>query len=235
MKPIRMLLIMSVFIILSGTTSFAAQWQFFNPVTGETPPYGTWALSTYEHTDGAHIFCQSWAGAIRLNGFSTSSSNTGGHNIDIDYVNFAVYTGLEITSGQVNLDLAGSIRGALIFGSGTSAYGWYHAEASSAFNVVVRDSNGFIAGTFGQSYDAVESFDYLYQENFLLGPGLYNIEVSLGLTSFLEAEGWITSSMSGLDAFSLTATVSDTPIPGAFWLLGSGLLGLIGIKRRKRL
>lgn len=30
------------------------------------------------------------------------------------------------------------------------------------------------------------------------------------------------------------ATVNQVPIPGAVWLLGSGLVGLIGLKRRKR-
>ncbi|MDP3425996.1 MAG: hypothetical protein Q8S17_01280, partial [Humidesulfovibrio sp.] len=37
-------------------------------------------------------------------------------------------------------------------------------------------------------------------------------------------------------ALSQTApTVAPTPIPGAVWLLGSGLLGLIGFKRSRRL
>jgi len=31
----------------------------------------------------------------------------------------------------------------------------------------------------------------------------------------------------------VSADVSTTPIPGAAWLLGSGILGLVGLKRRK--
>jgi len=34
-------------------------------------------------------------------------------------------------------------------------------------------------------------------------------------------------------AESLTATVSAVPVPAAVWLFGSGLLGLVGISRRK--
>ena len=34
----------------------------------------------------------------------------------------------------------------------------------------------------------------------------------------------------GLNAW----TVSVVPIPGAIWMLGSGLLGLIGIQRKKQ-
>ena len=50
---------------------------------------------------------------------------------------------------------------------------------------------------------------------------------------------WIGSSRDGSDAnglFTVTATFktgAPTPIPGAVWLLGSGLLGVMGFKRRK--
>jgi hypothetical protein len=34
-------------------------------------------------------------------------------------------------------------------------------------------------------------------------------------------------------SYTLAAAASAVPIPGALWLFGSGLLGLIGISRRK--
>jgi hypothetical protein len=34
--------------------------------------------------------------------------------------------------------------------------------------------------------------------------------------------------------FSVDATVSSVPVPAAAWLFGSGLLGLLGVSRRKK-
>ena len=41
-------------------------------------------------------------------------------------------------------------------------------------------------------------------------------------------------SPSGLLVLDLTGTASEVPIPGAFWLLGSALIALTGIRRRRR-
>ncbi len=46
-----------------------------------------------------------------------------------------------------------------------------------------------------------------------------------------DNEAW-TSSLDIDHAFSLSGTV--VPIPAAIWLFGSGLIGLIGIARRKK-
>jgi hypothetical protein len=36
------------------------------------------------------------------------------------------------------------------------------------------------------------------------------------------------------DNISITADVAAVPVPAAVWLFGSGLLGLIGVARRKK-
>jgi hypothetical protein len=38
----------------------------------------------------------------------------------------------------------------------------------------------------------------------------------------------------GNDGYAVDNISTATPIPGAVWLLGSGLLGLIGLRRRTR-
>ena len=38
----------------------------------------------------------------------------------------------------------------------------------------------------------------------------------------------------GISGFELTADLSPVPVPGAVWLFGSGLLGLVGVARRKK-
>ena len=45
--------------------------------------------------------------------------------------------------------------------------------------------------------------------------------------------GWYATTVSpGRNIYDSTSRVSATPIPAAAWLLGSGIIGLIGIKRR---
>ncbi len=55
------------------------------------------------------------------------------------------------------------------------------------------------------------------------------------LTQFANASGvatWTLSSSGDL-VYSVPGAVSAVPLPAAFWLLGSGLLGLAGVSRRK--
>lgn len=52
-------------------------------------------------------------------------------------------------------------------------------------------------------------------------------------TQGLLGDVWVGTAATG-DGFDVNAvSISSTPIPGAVWLLGSGLLGLVGIRRRR--
>ena len=62
-----------------------------------------------------------------------------------------------------------------------------------------------------------------------LGP-----DISGGVTmQFVAATGEAPGSASTLEIDDLTMTVVF-PVPAAVWLFGSGLLGLIGVARRKK-
>ena len=60
-----------------------------------------------------------------------------------------------------------------------------------------------------------------------------------GSGDFFDSEGnpiydaWVTWGSGGVDLEAVGA-INVVPIPGAAWLLGTGLAGLIGIRRRLR-
>lgn len=72
--------------------------------------------------------------------------------------------------------------------------------------------------------------EYYYEENqtYLLEPGLYNW--------FFDFEGRIYGLVEGASLINGQINLSygngEVPIPGAVWLLGSGLIGLMGLRRK---
>jgi len=53
------------------------------------------------------------------------------------------------------------------------------------------------------------------------------------LSSQDGGSSWFSTNQYSFDYASLNGTVSAVPVPAAIWLFGSGLLGLVGISRRK--
>ena len=88
-----------------------------------------------------------------------------------------------------------------------------------------------------QSYRNVNSFslniNYNYQLQFsdITGTAISsdNLPNSVDLASWGNKNLIIGNSDS---SFYIVGTMSEVPVPAAVWLLGSGLIGLIGIKRK---
>ena len=55
-----------------------------------------------------------------------------------------------------------------------------------------------------------------------------------GNFTILDGTGGGGNATTLLTAFSVTAELAPVPIPAAAWLFGSGLLGLVGMARRKK-
>lgn len=59
------------------------------------------------------------------------------------------------------------------------------------------------------------------------GYGIWGDTMAVGIVNFAPANNYDTSGFS-------TWTPSAVPVPGAVWLFGSGLIGLVGLARRKK-
>ena len=68
------------------------------------------------------------------------------------------------------------------------------------------------------------------------GNNVYGTE-SYGVVQFIgtyNSISWTNPAYEAWYGFTVGANVNPVPIPGAVWLLGSGLIGLIGLRRKFR-
>jgi|GEM_PF-1326108 len=101
------------------------------------------------------------------------------------------------------------------------------------FNNGVSTTNGWGDANFGQS--APVSFNGIgYENGTSLGgaQSLYLLSTTGGeAANVYKSQYTLTLSSAGL--LSYDAPTSTVPVPAAIWLLGSGLMGLVGIGRRR--
>lgn len=116
-----------------------------------------------------------------------------------------------------------------------------------------RDTRIFVENEFGSSFwlgsvDVAASFNNnpgyaINVEGFLHGSSVGTVSTVFG-NSFITLSGLSLGAVDrlvfdgignqgGFELDNLTLTPSNVPVPAAAWLLGSGLLGLIGVARRK--
>lgn len=70
----------------------------------------------------------------------------------------------------------------------------------------------------------------------VIGTVSANTDISVGAAIDPNAFGWLTTTLGDIPMdYSATTsiTVSAVPVPPAVWLFGSGLLGLVGVARRR--
>lgn len=102
-------------------------------------------------------------------------------------------------------------------------YGAYISDAYFNGTVVVE---GYRDGT--KIYDGLPSIA-IYEPNLSLDPTFYtfNYEQIDTLKFYNEYEVHMC-----LDNITIGNEIAGVPIPGAIWLLGSGLIGIVGIRRK---
>ena len=114
--------------------------------------------------------------------------------------------------------------------SATSCNAGYNAVMpAGVYNPMTGASECYSLGyTFSDLIVTNEAMDSVYELSFTFAHTDSSILLNFGANGLqsLADESW------GLD--NVRVEVSAVPIPASVWLLGSGLLGLIGVARRNR-
>ena len=137
---------------------------------------------------------------------------------------FAVNSGVVPSYSSANTGPAGSAMDQLaaVYNNDTSID---TGNSNSAAKKIGSTYNGMVPNSFAMTLDGIETSDIvldLYRYNIGNWGGDAPVETLLGTVTF------------SLDAGDLVVSydTAAVPVPAAAWLLGSGLLGLIGIRRR---
>ncbi len=125
------------------------------------------------------------------------------------------------------------------------AYMWYNILGNTPF----FDVNGIEQANWGLNNTGADGVNFSNIQSDLLAPSTSfywtRTEYASSATSTLRSSAWTFNSDWGMQNFNAkeqdyfawavrSGDVTVVPVPAAVWLFGSGLIGLIGIARRKR-
>jgi len=178
-----------------------------------------WATASVFQVGGSNITIK---GVTAV--FGSTNDDTG------QYLEIGVYE----STGTHGVDLA---PGALIGSFDTSTI--YSSNTRLVIDLLAYSSFVLQANTdYLLVWNAQPGAPYLGEKrrgtpDQMINDGIAGVFIGEVLASQDGGSSWFSSKQYGFDYASFNGTVSAVPVPSAIWLFGSGLLGLIGISRRK--
>jgi hypothetical protein len=136
-----------------------------------------------------------------------------------------------VSGGDIELGPNGTLYA---FSHNTSASSLYSIDRSSGLPTYLNNITGAVDNVlYGMAFDSLTGNMYGFNRgsNYGYGQGsdIYLIDPATGAATLA-----LDLSVIGLEDNVWGATASPVPIPGAVWLLGSGLVGLAAMRRKAR-
>jgi hypothetical protein len=162
----------------------------------------------------------------------------------ISNMGFGPNAGLFTSNGNAGATINPAVQGPIDGNALTSAMGFIEAYAqanSSSFTAANPNSlispagaaNGFNSTLWGTNFGTALNFN----NSASLSTDQLVSFIALGSSDVTDLSGVpVSTTFAGkfhIDALSGTVSYTAVPLPAAVWLLGSGLLGLVGVSRRK--
>ena len=119
------------------------------------------------------------------------------------------------------------------FGPGTYTFDASNAQDGSAMYTGIVVGAGQVGGHILFNYNTAVDIDVI---------NVWDVTTAAGVTSYVSTDGdgdgkrgiaMIDGAFPGFSA-NFDFTTAAVPVPAAVWLFGSGLLGLVGVARRKK-
>ncbi|BAN36631.1 hypothetical protein SCD_n02832 [Sulfuricella denitrificans skB26] len=120
-----------------------------------------------------------------------------------------------------------------------NAFGTHVSSANGSSTAVFADGAAYFGNGFAANWLGKASFDSTALVGNSLGFFLMETSVNaIGANALksiqaTQAAGTWTLASNGDLSYSVPAPVAAVPVPAALWLLGSGLIGMVGVARRK--
>ena len=212
----------------TGSMTYWDGWAYSNTTDTTTPGMGNqYSANTGGGAGGSDnygvAYVSSWGQKSQL--YFGYSSGDYDQSVDGFYVTNNTYATQSMLNGDYFAKQFGSIYDAEGNVDGTNGEDWFKMTAYG------------LDGSYARTGDAVEFYlaDYRFDDSaddYIVDEWTWMDLSGLGEISGLEFElsssdvgGW------GMNTPSYFA-MDAVPIPGAVWLLGSGVLGLVGIRRK---
>jgi hypothetical protein len=231
MRKFILSVVCACFYFVVSTQAFAATVNFTGSLGHIYIDNGS---ATYSGTSIGHSF----SGSVTYGDNDTDASSiVTNPPISADYLFTGLPYGGTLTDGSITINTLGA----------NSQVGFGNDDSMGDDAAIINDLYGSGSTTLGTVADtwSADSFNSTY--NF--GLTLYSLDTSLysgldfqSVPPALNTTDFAIFYIEEVDsqdntiflATGIISSITAVPIPGAFWLFGSGLLGLIGIARRRR-